>query len=201
MNKKLLIAIPILFLMAFSLVNISIAQETYPCETCPMNVGPDALDHFMVTDGSGTRHYVECIGCAYKLLKTCDTINIATYCDWYGPNYVITANITEHGAKATVSPSTALILVGGGCTGFRVAYNQTAADLLLANGYSSYTMIMMRQALPANTNTTNFIAKANSFAAGTSETPAFSPTTPIVLAVAGIAVIVVAFVAFKKLKK
>jgi hypothetical protein len=206
MNKKMLIAISIILLITFSLIDVSFAamdiNGEQTCETCPMTVGNEALNHLMVTDGNGTRHYVECIGCAFKLLKTYDTIKIVTYCDWYGPNYTITADISEHGAKATVDPSTALLLVGGGCTGNRVAYNQTACDQLLANGYSkNYTMTMMQQALPPNTNTTTLVAKANTFVAGTTESPAFSPTTPIVLAVVGIAVIVVAFVAFKKLKK
>jgi hypothetical protein len=204
MNKKMLISIPVIFLITFSLIDVSFATDLnggITCETCPMTVGNDALNHLMVTDGNGTRHYVECIGCAFKLLKTYDTIKIVTFCDWYGPNYTITADISEHGAKAAVNPSTALILIGGGCTGNRVAYNQTAADQLIANGFSNYTMMMMHQALPSNTNTTTLVAKANTFAVGTTESPAFSPTTPIVLAVAGIAVIVVAFVAFKKLKK
>jgi hypothetical protein len=182
-------------------IGIALAQnESYPCETCPMTVGPDALAHLKVTDGNGTTHYVECIGCALKLLKTYDTIHIETYCDWYGPDYPITIDISQHGAVTAVDPSTALTLIGGGCTGNRVAYNQTAADALLANGFSQYTMMMMQQPLPANTNTTTIPARASAFAlTDTTETPQ-SPLVPILLVVVAVVVIGVSIVAYKKIK-
>jgi hypothetical protein len=166
-----------------------------------MEVGADAQQHFAVYDEDGTRHWVECIGCALKLLKTYDTIRIETYCDWYGPDYPVVAEISQHGAVSTVNPSSALILMGGGCTANRVAYNQTAADELLANGYSEYSMIMMQQALPANTNVTTIQKKALTFAATSEETTPQSYLLPAVIAVIGIVVIAGAIIANKRLKR
>jgi len=166
-----------------------------------MTVGADALDHLKVTDGNGTRHYVECIGCALKLLKTYDSIHIETYCDWYGPDYKIIAEISQHGALTTVDPATVLLLVGGGCTGNRVAYNETAADALLAKGFSENTMMMMQQPLPANTNVTTIPVKAMTFATNNAADAAqLSPFVVIVLFIVAVAVITGAIVGYKKLK-
>jgi hypothetical protein len=170
------------------------------CETCTMKVGADAQNHLKVYDGNGTIHYVECIGCALKLLKNYDTLSIETYCDWYGPNYTITADITEHGSRATINPSTALLLVGGGCTGNRIAYNQTAADELLLNGFSHYTMMMMQQALPANTNTTTISERASNYAQNSEIQPSSSPFVMILLAIIGLTVIIGSVIALRKLR-
>ena len=188
------------FAITAGLIGQSLAQ-TQTCETCPMQVGEDAQQHFAVYDGDGTRHWVECIGCALKLLKTYDTIRIETYCDWYGPDYPVVAEISQQGAVTTVNPSTAVILMGGGCTANRVAYNQTAADELLANGYSEYTMMMMQQALPANTNVTTIQKRALTFAATSEEAAPQSYLLPAVIAVVGIVVIAGAIVAYKKVKR
>ncbi len=203
MKNKILLAITMIIVITLlSSIGASFAQtETYPCETCPMTVGPDALAHLKVTDGNGTTHYVECIGCAMKLLRDYDTIHIQTYCDWYGPDFPITADISQHGAVTNVTPDTALILVGGGCTGNRVAYNQTAADNLLVNGYSQYTMTMMQQPLPANTNTTTFTAKALTFASPIEEPEGQNVIALALVAVVGIVVIAASVVAYKKMKK
>ncbi len=205
MKKKdlSLIALIAMLTVLGSIGTVFAQEESYPCETCPMTVGPDALDHLKVTDGNGTSHYVECIGCALKLLKTYDTIHIETYCDWYGPDYKVTADISQHGAVTSVNPEGALLLVGGGCTGNRVAYNQTAADALLANGYSEYTMMMMKQPLPANTNTTTITKRALTFAPTTettTETPQL-PLVPILVAVVAVAVVGLSIVAYKKIKR
>ena len=202
MKSKILPAIAVVTMITLlGSIGIAFAQnESYPCETCPMTVGPDALAHLKVTDGNGTTHYVECIGCALKLLKTYDTIHIETYCDWYGPDYPIIADISQHGAISNINPATALCLVGGGCTGNRVAYNQTAVDALLANGFSQYTMMMMQQPLPANTNITTIAKRALTFApTDTTENPQ-SPLIPILLVVIAIVVVGVSIVAYKKIK-
>jgi len=198
--KKGIYLVLLAFAMAAGLIGQSLAQ-TQTCETCPMQVGLDAQQHFVVYDGDGTRHWVECIGCALKLLKTYDTIRIETYCDWYGPDYPVVAEISQHGAVSTVNPSSAFILMGGGCTANRVAYNQTAADELLANGYSEYTMMMMQQALPPSTNVTTIQNRALTFAATSEETTPQSYLLLAVIAVIGIVVIAGAIIAYKRLKR
>ena len=198
--KRRVYVVLLAFAIAAGLIGQSLAQ-TQTCETCPMQVGADAQQHFAVYDGDGTRHWVECIGCALKLLKTYDTIHIETYCDWYGPAYPVVAEISQNGGVTTVDPSTAVILMGGGFTANRVAYNQTAADELLANGYSEYTMMMMQQALPANTNVTTIQKRALTFAATSEEAAPQSYLLPAVIAVVGIVVIAGAIVAYKKVKR
>jgi hypothetical protein len=136
-----------------------------------------------------------------QLINDYETLKIQTYCDWYGPNYTVSADISQHGAVTTVDPPTALLLVGGGCTGNRVAYNQTAADSLLANGFSEYTMMMMQQAMPANTNVTTIPKKALTFVESeTTTSPSIPYLVPIILGVVGVAVIAGSFIAYKKLK-
>ena len=110
MNSKFLAA---LFLLILSLNFFSLTQaqvSDQDCETCPMVVNAEAQEHFQVTDGNGDKHYVECMGCALKLLKTYETLHIETFCDWYGPDYKIVIDISEKGAITTVNPSSALVL-------------------------------------------------------------------------------------------
>jgi hypothetical protein len=208
MKKKWFLAlflVSILSILALSsgfFVQTRAEESTENCETCPMMVNAEAQDHLKVYDGEGTIHYVECIGCALKLLKTFDTLHIVTYCDWYGPEYTITIDISGSGANTIVDPPTATTLIGGGCTGNRVAYNETAAEALLANGFSHYTMAMMQQALPANTNVTSVSARALTFVGNQEETPApQSPLIWVLLGVVAIAVVAGSIIAFKKLKK
>ena len=208
MKNNILKVIAIVSLIALlssigtTFAQMQIQETDRDCETCPMKVGTEALGHLKVTDGNGTIHYVECIGCALKLLKTYDTIHIETYCDWYGPEYKISADISQHGAVTIVNRESVVLLAGGGCTGNRVAYNQTSADALLTNGFSQYTMMMMQQPLPANTNVTTITKRALTFAPAdttTAETPQF-PMVPILLGIVAVAVIGISIVAYKKIK-
>lgn len=203
-NKSLVVVLSLTALILLSSAGLLLVQaqaENRQCETCPMTVDAEAQEHFKVYDGDGNRHWVECTGCTFKLLKTYDSLHVETFCDWYGPEYPITIDISQHGAVATVNPPTVLLLVGGGCTGNRIAYNQTAADELLSKGFSSYTMHMMQQILPANTNVTTVSAKAMTFAASSIDETPQNYLAPAIVAVVGVAVIVVAAVAYKKMKK
>jgi len=197
-----LLLVAMLFLFGFGVNILALGQGNDTiCESCPMTVGPEAKEHLKVTDADGGIHYVCCIGCALKTLKTYDSIHIETYCDWYGPDYPIIADISDHGNVTSVDPQTALLLMGGGCTGNRVACNQTAADALLANGFSEYTMLMMQQALPANTNVTTIPSRAMTFAVTSAEeTEPPSYLLVALIAAVGIILIFAAVVAYKRLK-
>ena len=116
-----------------------------------MDVTPESQTRYSVTDGTGTVHYVECFMCAMQLINDFETLHIATYCDWYGPNYPITINTSNYGKTVNVSPPNAIYLRGGSCVTARAAYNQTAADNLLSNGYSQYTSPEQHYALPSTT--------------------------------------------------
>ena len=177
-------------------------NDTKPCETCPMQVTPEEMTHFKVTDGNGTVHNIDCFTCAMKLISKYAQLHIESYCDCYGPDYKITVDVKQNGKVVTVNPQTAIYLTGGGCTGNRVAYNQTAADTLISKGYTKYTILMQQQALPAKTNATSISAAAMTYllASTTAQNPQVSLLLPVV-AVVSLAIVAVVLIAYKKLFK
>jgi hypothetical protein len=173
---------------------------TQQCEACGMDVTPESQVRYRVTDGNGNVHYVECYMCALQLLNDYETLHIVTYCDWYGPNYPITIDSTNYGQTVTVNPGTAMYLRGGSCVTARAAYNQTAADNLLANGFSQYTSPEQQYALPSTTQVKLITDAINTWYAQPNATDKPTSLTLVLIAVVGIAVIAGALVAFKKLK-
>jgi hypothetical protein len=170
------------------------------CEVCGMDVTPESQNRYTVTDGNGNVHYVECYMCALQLINDYETLHIETYCDWYGPNYPITVDSHNYGALVTVNPSTAIFLRGGSCVTARIAYNQTAADNLLSNGFSQNTSPEQHYALPSKTQ-----VKLVDDAISTWYAKAEVTTTPTLLILAlglviGAVIIGGSILAFKKLK-
>lgn len=184
-----------------SLVLSQAQMDGYDCETCSMIVGADAQLHFRVTDLLGKRHYVDCFECALKLLKTHDQIYIDTFCDWYGPDYQIIVDIRCYGGVTVVDPPDVLLLVGGSCTNNRVAYNQTAADFLLAYGYSQYTMMMQQQSLPPNTQTATIEDRALNFVKSGDSGISQSSLFLWIAAIVGVAILAGSILAYRILKK
>jgi hypothetical protein len=181
------------------------AFVTQSCEACGMPVTPADQVRYVVTDGKGNVHYVECFMCALNLVNDYETLQIKTCCDWYGTNSPITIDTSQYGKVSTVTPDTAIFLNGGSCVINRAAYNQTAADALLANGFSQNTLPDKQYALPSGTTVTtvkDYIAKVAKVS-GTQQTQNNNTNTTVLVAVgavAGIVVVVGAVVAFKKLK-
>jgi hypothetical protein len=156
-------------------------MTTQTCETCGMMVAPDAQMHLKVVDSTGTTHYVDCLTCALKLLKTHDEINITTNCDWNGPTYSITINLKDNVNLTNVTPPTALF-IDGGCTQNRVIYNQAAADALFAqNGTSQYLPKMQNVTIPSNATvmTIDQAAIKYGFISSPDPTPTPSPTPAV----------------------
>lgn len=169
------------------------------CEACGMTVTADSQWRYRVTDGQGNTHYVECFMCTLELINKYDTLHIETTCDWYGPGYPITIDSKGYGQTITVSPSTALFLRGGNCVTARAAYNQTAADNLLAYGYSSYTSPEQQYALPTATEIKTVSEAIQTwYAQPLDNTP--SASVFITIITVGIIIIVISIFAFKKLK-
>lgn len=173
---------------------------TLQCEACGMDVTPESQTRYKVTDGTGNIHYVECFMCAMQLINDYETLHIETYCDWYGPNFPITVDTSNHGATVVVNPSTAIFLRGGSCVTARAAYNQTAADNLIANGFSQYTSPEQQYSLPSTTQVklvneaiSIWYAKADATAAPTSLMLALALVVGVVISVGSV-------FAFKKLK-
>jgi hypothetical protein len=170
------------------------------CETCGMDVTSDSQTRYKATDGTGNIHYVECSMCALQLVNNYETLHIQTYCDWYGLNYPITIDTSNYGAKVIVSPSTAIFLRGGSCVTARVAYNQTAADNLLSNGFSQNTSPEQRYALPTTTQVKLVDDAISTWYAKADVTSAPTSLTLAVALVIGAVIIGGSLIAFKKIK-
>ncbi len=195
-----------LIVILFSLFSLTAAKaETNGdriCEVCGMKVSPEAQARYLATDETGAVHYVECFMCALNLVKSYSQIHIVTSCDWYGPNYQITIDSKNFGNEVTVNPSAAMFLNGGSCVINRAAYNQTAVDALLVNGFSQFTLNDQHYALPSSTKVATVLNAALEY--GKTSTTTDSPQINAVLfvaAVVGAVVIAGSFLAFRKLRK
>jgi hypothetical protein len=164
-----------------------------------MEVTSESQVRYRVTDGNGEAHYVECFMCAMQLINDYDSLHIETYCDWYGPNYPITVDTTNYGEAVTVSPSTAIYLRGGSCVTARAAYNQTAADNLLANGFSQYTSPEQLYALPSNTEVKQVAEAVETWYSQPKTTNTPASMMLVLVAGIGVTVIVVSILAYQKL--
>ena len=172
-------------------------SETH-CEACGMLVTPEIKQHIVIVDGSGESHYACCQACMLRLLdpnKGYSTLHIETYCDYYGPEYKITIDSTQNGNNTVTTPDTAVILLGGkvvaSCANNRIAYNKTASDRLISDGYSAYTMSWQRNPLPQGTPVIPVAMVAKTMAQkGISYTPP-SLTFPLLLGGFGVLVLIV----------
>ncbi len=168
-----------------------------------MDVTPADQVRYVVTDGNGNKHYVECFMCALNLANDYENLHVVTCCDWYGTDFPITVDTSQFGKTVSVNPSTAIFMNGGSCVINRAAYNQTAADALLANGFSQNTLQDKQYSLPASTTVSTVrdeilkIAQANT----TQQVKGTSTILLAAVAAVGIAVIAGAIVAYKKLSK
>ena len=167
-----------------------------------MDVSPDSQIRYLATDGNGNIHYVECFMCALGLINDYSVVHIRTYCDWYGPDYVITVDSTDYGNQVVVNPATALFLRGGSCVTARAAYNQTAAVNLLANGFSNFTSSEQQYPLPSGTEvkTVNEAINAWYLQPKTNGAPALTALAIILSLGVGAFVVGLTFVTYKKLK-
>lgn len=176
------------------------------CEACGMEVTSEIQSHIKITDGNGAAHYACCQGCMFRLLdpvKGSPTLHIETYCDYYGPNYRIVIDASKNGNVTVCQPATASVLLGtkivASCANNRIAYNQTAANALVAQGYSQYTMKWQQQALPAGTPVMSVPAVAVAMAKKGMAYTAPSALVPGIVGAVGVFTLLGAVVAYKKL--
>ncbi len=179
----------------------TVNSATKQCEACTMDVTPDSQARYGVTDGNGNVHYVECFMCALSLIKNYETLHIVTYCDWYGPTYPITVDSSNYGQTVTANPSTAIFLRGGNCVTARAAYNQTAADSLLLNGFSQYTSPEQLYSLPSNTEAKPVTEAINTWYVQQNATNTTSSLMLILVAVIGGTVLGVSIFGYTRLKR
>jgi len=172
-----------------------------------MIITSDMKEHIFITDSQSNRIYACCQACMLRILdpvKGYDQIHIETFCDWYGPEFKIIIETRNHGNSTVVNPDTALLLLGAmvvpGCSNTRIAYNQTAAEMLLMDGYSKHTMIHQRNELPEGTPIKTIPSAATMLSTRVGITYiAPKPWLVIALTVIGIIVLAESFVAYKSL--
>ena len=132
MQKQFLMAI-FASIMVFSTIAPAIAQlDNRQCDQCGMTVDAIGQARFNIVDANGTKHYACCPICALRLIKTYGELNITSFCDYNGQSYPIIIRAKQYGSIVTVNPSTAIVLLGGGCAKNRLVFNAAAANSLLA---------------------------------------------------------------------
>jgi Dockerin type I domain len=140
-----------------------------PCEQCGMTVDATGQARFRILDAYGTTHIACCPVCTMKLVKTYGRFNITSYCDQYGPSHPIKMNIEKYGSQLQVTPSTAMIIIGGSCSKNRIVYNSSAADILLAppnNGTSQWLSPLSNSTVEANATRMGIVQAALKFGGG-----------------------------------
>lgn len=160
MNKNILALLMIAGITVIGFSGYSVYKqisETH-CEACGMLVTTEIREHIEIMDESGSAHYACCQACMFRLLDPdlgYNNLHIETYCDCYGPDYKIIIDCTQNGNHTISNPTTAVILLGGkivqSCANNRIAYNSTAAEILIDQGFSTYTMSWQRNPLPPMT--------------------------------------------------
>jgi hypothetical protein len=186
-------------LLIFGIASFTSSQTTVQCESCGMDVTPESQSRYKVTDENGNIHLVECYMCALALVNDYESLHIETFCDWYGLDFPITVDSSNYGGKETVNPSTAIFLRGGSCVTARAAYNQTAADNLLLQGFSQFTSPEQRYSLPSTTQV-KLVSEAIEVWYSQPRTTYTSP--PLVLtivAVIGVTIVISSIFAYRKL--
>lgn len=172
-----------------------------------MNITSEMKQHIQIHDANGQRHYACCQGCMLRLLdpkRGHEELTIETFCDCHGPDYKITINAKEYGNLTTVTPNTARLLLGAkvapSCANNRIAYNQTAVERLLSQGYTSHTMSFQQNPLPPETPVVPIDKAATTLATqkGIAYVPP-SPLMPTLLAVVGVVIITGSFMAYRKM--
>lgn len=154
--------------------------ESVACESCGMTVESASQSRIRIFDSNNTLHVACCPVCGLKLLKTYAALNYTAICDYNGPSQTITITAKNYGADVTVTPSTALVIVGGSCTKNRFVADSASADALLApqnNGTSPWLYGMNNATVASNATRLSVVAAALQYGGGPTTTPTLTPTT------------------------
>ncbi len=174
------------------------------CEACGMIITPEMDANFQITDTSSNKElHACCAGCALRLVAAHPDIHIEALDSWYGSPVKAVIDI-RGGNVSSVSPNSTVIILGskisGGCASNRIAVNETSAQLLVQNGYSSTNpLTVFRTAVPEGAPV---LSIAQALTPLKEKGIQYVPPSPVFvgsIAVAGIAVLLIGVVAWKKL--
>lgn len=205
------IAIPVIFIViAIVLVGVSgyYYNEYYGkprCEACGMIITPEMALNYVITDTStNQRVYACCAGCNFRVVAAHVNVHIEALDSWYGQSVPTIQIDIVNRTVTSVSPSSTLIVLGSkvssSCVSNRIAINQTTAQLLVQNGYNaSNPLSPFKTEVPAGAPLMNVSATlAGMLARGISYAPP-SGVLLLGIVVAGILVLIMGLVAWKKL--
>jgi hypothetical protein len=175
------------------------------CEACGMIITSEMAENMHIIDtDTNQRLYSCCAGCMLRLAAAHPNMNLEVLDSWYGTAAPATVIEIRNGSVVSVSVDTARIMLGSkltnSCVSNRFAINATSAQFLQANGYNpSNPLSPFKTTLPDNTPLVNVSAALTALKAkGISYVPP-SMAFLIGAATAGIAVLAIGLVAWKKL--
>ena len=186
-------------LLISGMASLASGQTIVQCESCGMDVTLESQSRYRITDGNGNTHLVECYMCALALINEYESLHIETVCDWYGPDFPVTVDSSNYGGEVVVSPLTAMFLRGGSCVTARAAYNQTAADNLLSEGFSQFMSPEQRYALPSSTQVKLVSEAIEMWYSQPRTTGTSTPLALILVAVIGVTIVITSIFAYRKL--
>jgi len=175
------------------------------CEACGMAISAESNINYRIYDTStNQRLWACCSGCMLRLAAAHPDLHIDALDSWYGESaQKISIDIAD-GNVSSVSPNTALIILGSkitnSCVSNRIAINQTSAQLLLVNGYNSNNPLSpFKTSVPAGAP---LLTAQKALVPLKAKGIQYSPPSPLMMygaAIAGIAVLVIGIIAWKKL--
>lgn len=175
------------------------------CEACGMMITAASDANYRIEDTSTNQKlYACCSGCMLRLAAAHPDMHIDALDSWYGGSAPTISIDIADGNVSSVNPDTTRIILGSkvtnSCASNRIAINQTSADLLLANGYNADNPLSpFETTVPSGApKLTVQQAIVPLKAKGITYTPP-SPITMYAAVVAGVAVLVIGVIAWKKL--
>jgi hypothetical protein len=175
------------------------------CEACGMIITSEMSLNYVVTDTiTNQKVYACCPGCMLRVVAAHPNVHIDAFDSWYGTAAPTIQIDIVNKTVTNVSPSSTLIVLGskisGGCVSNRIAINQTTAQLLVQNGYNtSNPLSPFKTEVPTGAPLMNVSATLTAMLVkGIAYVPP-SSTLLIGIIVAGILVLLLGLVAWKKL--
>ncbi|MBC7120311.1 MAG: hypothetical protein H5T33_01830 [Candidatus Methanosuratus sp.] len=175
------------------------------CEACGMLITPEMDRNIIMIDvDTGQRIWTCCPGCMLRSVAAHPNVNITALDSWYGTSAASIQIIIRNGSVVSVEPETARILLGSkvvaSCANNRIAINSTSIELLLDNGWNQDNpLAVFKNQLPEGVPV---LAVSDALvglkAKGISYVP---PSTAFIggIALVGILVLLIGFVAWRKL--
>lgn len=180
-------------------------HSRFRCEACGMGITAELDANYKVYEAStNKRLWACCSGCMLRLAAAHPDLHIDALDSWYGESAQKISIDIAGGNVSSVTPTTALMVLGSkvtnSCVSNRIALNQTSAQLLVANGYNSNNPLSpFKTTVPAGAP---LLTVQQALVPLKAKGITYSPPSPVTMygaALAGVAVLVIGIVAWKKL--